>query len=101
MMHGDEYSLTVMGEPIEVKSPLKGVHQQRNLALAIAAAGELRNHHGYNISAAQIAEGIRRTQWPGRLERFRTAGTGGCVAGCGAQSCRRLGASLGVVASGS
>ncbi len=74
VMHGDEYSLTVMSEPIEVKSSLKGVHQQRNLALAIAAAGELRNHNGYNISAAQIAEGIRRTQWPGRLERFPQMG---------------------------
>ena len=45
---GNEYSLTVLGERIDVKSPLTGVHQQRNIALAIAAAVELRNYHGYN-----------------------------------------------------
>ncbi|HEX3470016.1 MAG TPA: folylpolyglutamate synthase/dihydrofolate synthase family protein [Silvibacterium sp.] len=73
-MRGDKYWLTVMDEQIEIQSPLKGVHQQRNVALAIAAAVELRNYHGYNISAAQIGEGIRRTQWPGRLERFQQTG---------------------------
>ena len=72
--HGNEYSLTVLGERIDVKSPLMGVHQQRNMALAIATAVELRNYHGYNISAAQIADGIRRTRWPGRLERFSQTG---------------------------
>ena len=72
--HGDEYSLTVLGERIEVRSPLKGLHQQRNIALAVAVAVELRNYNGYNITAGQIAEGIRRTQWPGRLERFSQPG---------------------------
>jgi dihydrofolate synthase/folylpolyglutamate synthase len=72
--HGNEYSLTVLGERIDVKSPLMGLHQQRNMALAIATAVELRNYHGYNISAAQIADGIRRTRWPGRLERFSQTG---------------------------
>jgi len=72
--HGDEYSLTVLGERIEVKSPLAGTHQQRNTALAIATAVEIRNYYGYNISTAQIADGIRRTQWPGRLERFSQPG---------------------------
>jgi dihydrofolate synthase/folylpolyglutamate synthase len=71
---GNEYSLTVLGEWIDVKSQLTGVHQQRNTALAIAAAIELRNFHSYNISAAQIADGIHRTQWPGRLERFAQPG---------------------------
>ncbi len=71
---GRSYPLSVMGERIEVASPLAGVHQQRNVALAIASAIELRNSYSYNISAAQIAEGIRRTQWPGRLERFRKEG---------------------------
>jgi dihydrofolate synthase/folylpolyglutamate synthase len=64
------YPLHVLGERIEIASPLLGVHQQRNVALAIAAAAELRNNHGYNIAAAQIAEGIRSTRWPGRLETF-------------------------------
>jgi dihydrofolate synthase / folylpolyglutamate synthase len=67
---GSGYSLTVLGEQIEIDSPLIGAHQQRNIALAIAAAVELRNNYSYNIFLRQIAEGIRRTQWPGRMERI-------------------------------
>jgi dihydrofolate synthase/folylpolyglutamate synthase len=70
----NRYSLEVMGETIEVDSPLAGVHQQRNIALAIAAAVEIRNSHGFKITPAQIEEGIRKTQWPGRLERVRVPG---------------------------
>jgi dihydrofolate synthase/folylpolyglutamate synthase len=64
----NRYAAWAMGEPIEIDSPLAGQHQQRNIALAIAAATELRNNHGYNISAAHVAAGVRDTQWPGRLE---------------------------------
>ncbi len=71
---GNAYALTVLGERIDVKSPLTGAHQQRNIALAIAAAVELRNYHGYIISTGHIADGIHRTQWPGRLERFAQLG---------------------------
>jgi dihydrofolate synthase/folylpolyglutamate synthase len=53
---------------LEVDSPLAGHHQQRNLALAIATAVELRSHHGFSIATAAIEEGIRETRWPGRLE---------------------------------
>jgi dihydrofolate synthase/folylpolyglutamate synthase len=70
----NRYSLQVMGETIKVDSPLAGVHQQRNIALAIAAAVELRNSHGFKITPAQIAEGIRQTRWPGRLERIQVPG---------------------------
>ncbi len=70
----NRYPLTVLGEQIQVDSPLAGAHQQRNLALAIAAAVELRNRHGFTISPAAIAEGIRRAQWPGRLERVAIPG---------------------------
>ncbi len=56
------------GEPLVVDSPLRGQHQQRNLALAIAAAQELRISHGYNISREQIQHGIRGTHWAARLE---------------------------------
>lgn len=68
------YSLVVKGEQIDVDSPLAGAHQQRNIALAIATAVELSAHHRYIIAPAQIAEGIRHTHWPGRLERFRVPG---------------------------
>jgi dihydrofolate synthase/folylpolyglutamate synthase len=70
----NRYSLEVMGETIEADSPLAGVHQQRNIALAIAAAVELCNRHGFKITPVQIAEGIRQTRWPGRLERIQVPG---------------------------
>ena len=68
------YDILVDGEPLIVDSPLHGQHQQRNIALAIAAAQELRNNHGYNISNRQIQQGIHDTHWPGRLERLRIPG---------------------------
>jgi dihydrofolate synthase / folylpolyglutamate synthase len=66
----NRYPLEVLGSVIEVDSPLAGVHQQRNIALAISAAVEIRNNNGYNISSAAIESGIRSTNWPGRLEMF-------------------------------
>ncbi|HEX3373955.1 MAG TPA: folylpolyglutamate synthase/dihydrofolate synthase family protein [Edaphobacter sp.] len=78
----NHYSVTLDGQPLEVDSPLIGHHQQRNIALAIATANELRNqnsykssqnrrarnHNGYKITNAAIEAGIRNTKWPGRLE---------------------------------
>jgi dihydrofolate synthase/folylpolyglutamate synthase len=64
----NRYPLTVLEETIEIDAPLEGAHQQRNLALAIAAAVELRNQHGYKIGAGEIARGIHATRWPGRFE---------------------------------
>jgi dihydrofolate synthase / folylpolyglutamate synthase len=66
----NRYPLTVLGQTIQVDSPLWGEHQRRNLALAIAAAVEISNHNGYKNTPAHIEEGIRNTQWPGRLELF-------------------------------
>src|SRR3984957_8210854 len=70
----NRYPLSVMGELIDIDSPLAGVHQQRNLALAIATAVELRNNHGYNITPVDIQAGVRDTVWPARLEHI--AGNG-------------------------
>jgi dihydrofolate synthase/folylpolyglutamate synthase len=70
----NRYPLQVLGETVQVDSPLAGEHQRRNLALAIAAAVEIRNQYGYKISPANVADGIRQTQWPGRLERFSIPG---------------------------
>jgi len=64
------YEVEALGGVIEVASPLHGVHQQRNVALAIAAAVELKLAHGLPITPAGISKGIRQTRWPGRLERF-------------------------------
>lgn len=66
---GSSYPATVFGEAITVDSPLAGAHQQRNIALAIAAAVELCNHKSYNISSKHVETGIRLTSWPGRMEQ--------------------------------
>lgn len=61
------YPLEVLGEQITVASPLPGRHQLRNTALAIAAAVEL-NAQGFKVTASAVADGIRATCWPGRLQ---------------------------------
>jgi dihydrofolate synthase / folylpolyglutamate synthase len=76
----NHYTIALENQPLEINSPLAGHHQQRNIALAIAAAVELRNpksyksnisnRKGYNIPNTAIEAGIRNTQWPGRLEFF-------------------------------
>lgn len=71
---GSPWRTEVLGESVEVASPLHGAHQQRNLALAIAAASELATRHGLPVTAASIARGIQQTWWPGRLERLCTPG---------------------------
>lgn len=80
----NRYTVTVDDEPLEVDSPLHGQHQQRNIALAIAAAAALRNldsyklgiasnRNSYKITNANIEAGIRGTRWPGRLELLPSA----------------------------
>jgi dihydrofolate synthase/folylpolyglutamate synthase len=64
------YTVDALGVTIKVDSPLAGAHQQRNIALAIAAAVELAEHHSFPVTPAAIENGIRRTRWPGRLERI-------------------------------
>ncbi len=61
------YALQVMGKQIQVKTPLVGRHQLRNVALAIAAAEEL-NRQGFDLTADSIEQGIRETRWPGRFQ---------------------------------
>jgi dihydrofolate synthase/folylpolyglutamate synthase len=62
------YDLSIEGQVLHVDSPLAGQHQQRNVALAIATAIELRTNHGFVISNAAIEHGVKATVWPGRLE---------------------------------
>jgi dihydrofolate synthase/folylpolyglutamate synthase len=64
----NRYDLFIGGEVLHVRSPLAGEHQRRNLALAIAAAIELRNQFDYKITNAAVEAGIANTVWPGRLE---------------------------------
>jgi dihydrofolate synthase/folylpolyglutamate synthase len=44
------------------------------VALAIAAAAELACNHGFPVTPAALVEGIRKTRWPGRLERIEREG---------------------------
>ncbi len=62
------YPLAVLGEEIMVESPLVGRHQLRNVALAIAAAVELREQGFASIRARSIERGIRQTRWAGRFQ---------------------------------
>jgi len=68
------YCVRALGATVLVDSPLFGAHQRRNVALAIAAAVELAGKHGLPVSPRAIAEGIRKTSWPARLERFERNG---------------------------
>ncbi len=66
----NQYSIEWNGGPLHVDSSLVGQHQQRNMALALAAASELSNHHNYNITISAVEAGIRQTRWPGRFETY-------------------------------
>jgi len=74
LLQPNDYELSIDSVALHVESPLAGQHQQRNIALAIATAIELRTNHRLNdgrtiaISNAAIEQGIRETAWPGRLE---------------------------------
>ena len=62
------YPLQVLGEQILVETPLVGRHQLRNVALAIAAAAELKQQGFSSITPKSIETGIRETHWPGRFQ---------------------------------
>jgi dihydrofolate synthase / folylpolyglutamate synthase len=62
------YPLEVRGERIEIETPLVGRHQLRNIALAVAAAEELRNQGFPGITPRTIEIGVRKTRWPGRFQ---------------------------------
>ena len=66
----NSYSVEWKDKTLAIDSPLVGQHQQRNLALALAAAAELSNSHGYHIDSRSVEAGIRQTRWPGRFEAW-------------------------------
>lgn len=66
------YTINALGQELHIQPSLRGRHQLRNSALAIAAAVEL-NSPGLAVSAEAIEIGVRDTRWPGRLQRV--AGT--------------------------
>jgi dihydrofolate synthase / folylpolyglutamate synthase len=60
-------------------TPLPGAHQARNAALAVRAAELWEDRR---IGEAAIRAGVANVRWPGRLERFRTAGRDVLLDGC-------------------
>jgi dihydrofolate synthase / folylpolyglutamate synthase len=68
------YRVEALGAEISVDSPLQGAHQHRNLALAMAAAVELKRSFGFPVTPAAIEAGMQQTRWPGRLERIEADG---------------------------
>jgi dihydrofolate synthase / folylpolyglutamate synthase len=65
----NHYDLSLPGANLlHVRSPLRGEHQRRNIALAIASAVELRTLLPAAITDHAIEAGIAHTSWPGRLE---------------------------------
>jgi len=77
----EPYRIQALGQEILVDSPLKGAHQHRNIALAIASAVELTEHHNFPITPAAIEQGIQTTRWPGRLESIQLPIAEGIVKG--------------------
>jgi dihydrofolate synthase/folylpolyglutamate synthase len=67
---GNRYAVEILGENTQIDSPLAGRHQLRNVALAIAAAVELEQAFGYQITATTIGEGVAKTRWSGRFQVF-------------------------------
>lgn len=65
----NRFPLVFKGKKVLVDSPLRGRHQLRNLALAIAAAEELR-HFGFEILPEHVEQGVRATRWPGRFQQL-------------------------------
>jgi dihydrofolate synthase/folylpolyglutamate synthase len=61
---GSQVTLQWPAGKVSATSGLPGVHQQRNVALAMAAAVEL------GVPANAISSGVTAASWPGRLERL-------------------------------
>jgi len=64
----NDYTISIEHQPLRAHSPLPGEHQRRNIALAIAAAIELRTKLPAEIPLQAVEAGIANTSWPGRLE---------------------------------
>ncbi|MEG4804652.1 folylpolyglutamate synthase/dihydrofolate synthase family protein [Microcoleus sp. ARI1-B5] len=63
-----EYQLNQNAVKIKYQLPLLGQIQLMNSAIAIATIQTLQQQ-GWQISPTAIAEGIAKTQWPGRLQQ--------------------------------
>jgi dihydrofolate synthase/folylpolyglutamate synthase len=76
----NQYKLTLpemagnfAGTTLSINSPLPGSHQQRNIALAIAAAVTLHQQRGLSLTAQALESGVTSTAWPARLQLITSA----------------------------
>ena len=68
MGEGERFSFRSAGVDLTNLCPrLAGMHQQQNLALALAAAAQLKKS-GVDLPDTALRQGVERTRWPGRLE---------------------------------
>ncbi len=79
IISGDDVKITSMdidgavfdfGEYRGLYTPLAGVYQPYNCALAAAVCGKLAER-GFNITKEDIYDGFRETKWKGRFEKLR------------------------------
>ncbi len=67
---GQTFHLKGLEREYDLSIPLLGEHQVENAAAAVAAA-EVLEGMGAKISAENIAEGLAKVHWPGRLQVLR------------------------------
>jgi dihydrofolate synthase/folylpolyglutamate synthase len=66
-LHGQTFSLSTSRRQYRLQIPLLGKHQMENTALAVGIVEAL-VEGGLTIDVAAIEEGLRRVEWPCRLE---------------------------------
>jgi dihydrofolate synthase/folylpolyglutamate synthase len=90
-LEGTRFRLETPLRAYDLETPLPGLHQARNTALAVRAA-EVLGEREPRIGAASIASGVAGVRWPGRLERFRLGDKTILLDGChNAEGARALG----------
>ncbi len=59
----------INGDEISLATPLIGIHQVENTAIALSVL-ELLNSKSFQLNSAQIQTGLLNVSWPGRLEQI-------------------------------
>jgi dihydrofolate synthase/folylpolyglutamate synthase len=78
---GTRFSLATPEERYALSTPLPGLHQAGNAALA-ARSAELLSADFPGLGRGSIAAGVAATRWPGRLERLTARGRPVLLDGC-------------------
>jgi dihydrofolate synthase/folylpolyglutamate synthase len=79
-LSGTRFELSTPGGRYALATPLSGVHQAENAAVAVRAAELLAPV--VRIGPEAVARGVASVRWPGRLERFPVRGRTVLVDGC-------------------